>query len=362
MNTKRNGNGEMFTVGNEDNFFAPIQNTKPFLKLALHGFAGSGKSYTGALIAVGLHKKIKSTRPIVVFDTEESAKFLIPLFKKHGIDAVSKRSRSLADLKETFRRCREGFSDILMIDSISHVWENFLEAYRKQKNRTRLEFQDWGVIKPAWKTEFSDPFVRDPYHCIMTGRAGYEYESEIDDETKKRTIYKSGVKMKVEGETAYEPDILLYMERFEHILTDDKEVYRQATVLKDRSTLIDGRVFKNPAFKDIAPSVEMLLREPTSNSVVHESDAAALIKTEEDKRDWIRRKDIALEVVEGILTEAFPGQTAAEKRHKVMAIEFAYTTKSWTEVRSMGPEQIELGHAKLREYIEKVRQEAEMAS
>lgn len=349
--TQRPDKEPIFPENGKDEFFSPIQNTKPFLKLALHGFAGSGKSYTGALIAAGLHKKINSKKPIVVFDTEESAKFLLPLFQKLGIESVCKRSRSLADLKETFKRCKEGYSDILLIDSISHVWESFLEAYKRQKNRTRLEFQDWGVIKPAWKNEFSDPFVRDPYHCIMTGRAGYEYESEVNEETHKREIYKSGVKMKVEGETAYEPDILLYMERFEHILTEDKEVYRQATVLKDRSTLIDGMTFKNPSFADMSPAVDLLLDHAVNGGPAVEADAASLIKQEDDKRDYLRRRDIALENIESELTKAFPGQTALEKKSKVSALETAYGTASWTAIKGMNPDKLEAGLNAIRSFV-----------
>lgn len=340
-----------------ETFFTPIQNNKPYLKIAAHGMAGSGKTYTLALIAVGLHKRINSQKPIVFFDTEESSKFLVPLFAKNGIQAVNKRSRSLADLKTTFQLCKDGYSDILLIDSISHVWENFLEAYKTKKNRTRLEFQDWGVIKPAWKNEFSDPFVRYPFHCLMTGRSGYEYESEINDETKKREIYKSGVKMKVEGETAYEPDILLYMERFEHLLEDDKDIYRQATVLKDRSTLLDGKVFKNPSFEDFLPAVDSILTAPVASNGQHEANASDLIKDEEDKREWIRRKDIALEVIEGILVSAFPGQSAAEKKNKVDILEHAYGTKSWTAIKALPIEVIEGGHVKLRSYIDAIPKE-----
>lgn len=352
---------EILPPHNEDKFFAEIANTKPFVKMAAHGFAGTGKTYTLALIAAGLHKFIKSDKPIVVFDTEESAKFLKTIFDEHKIIGVAKRSRSLADLKETFKRCAEGFSDILIIDSISHVWEDFLEAYKRKRNRQRIEFQDWGFIKPAWKQEFSDPFVRLPIHCFMTGRAGYEYESEVSQETGKREIYKSGVKMKVEGETAYEPDILLYMERFEELLADKKEVYRQATVVKGRSALIDGKVIKNPTFEDFRPVVEQILSKPAPTNHIVEGEAGDLFKTEEEKDKWKRRKDIALEIVEGMLTEAFPGQSAKEKRHKVVALEEAYGTKSWTEIQSKKPEVLEEGHAKLRAYIERIKQEEQLA-
>lgn len=332
-------------------FFTPIANNKPYLKIAAQGFAGSGKTYTLALIAAGLHKRIASKKPIVVFDTEESSKFLVPLFARNGIQAVNKRSRSLADLKETFRLCREGYSDILIIDSISHVWENFLEAYKQKKGRTRIEFQDWGVLKPSWKNEFSDPFVRDPFHALFTGRAGYEYESEINEETKKREIYKSGVKMKVEGETAYEPDILLYMERFEEILTDTKAIYRQATVLKDRSTLLDGKVFKNPSFEDFLPSINLTLEAPAGGVHMSEQDAAALIKDEENKQAWMRRRDIVLEVIEGVMISAFPGQTSREKKAKTDSLDKVFGTASWTAIKQKPVELLESYVEPLRTHV-----------
>src|SRR6266545_8147780 len=104
----------------QDNFFSTLENTKPYLKIAFEGFAGTGKTFTMAQVAAGLHKRIGSTKPIVIFDTEEAAKFLKPFFREQGIPVLHKRSRSLADLRETMRRCQAGASDILMIDSITH--------------------------------------------------------------------------------------------------------------------------------------------------------------------------------------------------------------------------------------------------
>ena len=83
-----------------DDFFADIGNDKPFLKLAFEGFAGCGKSYTAADIAIGLHARIESTKPIVIFDTEMASKFLKPRFDAAGIKAAVKSSWSLADLND----------------------------------------------------------------------------------------------------------------------------------------------------------------------------------------------------------------------------------------------------------------------
>ena len=333
-------------------FFTPIGNNKPFFKAAFEGFAGCGKTYTSALVAVGLHERVGSTKPVVIFDTEESAKFLKPLFASHNIPVFVKASKSLADLKQTMDIMRDGFSDILIIDSISHVWEDFLEAYKNKpasygcSAKTRLEFQDWGIIKPTWKKEFSDRFVREPLHIIMTGRAGYEYESEINEETKKREIYKSGVKMKVEGETAYEPDLLVLMERKQEMEGGSiKRSWREATVIKDRSTLIDGKVFEDPGYEDFSPCVEAMLDNPMPrDAMAEDGNAALLFKTEEDKGEFKRNRDKALEEMDGFLSRIAPASVGKDKQLKLELLELAFGTTSQTAIEEKGPEAIREGY------------------
>lgn len=276
----------------EDNFFIDLANDKPYLKAAFEGFQGAGKTYTAALLIIGLYHRVGSTKPVVIFDTENASMFLRRLFHKNNINVLVKKSESLADLKEVMRRMNDGLSDFLLIDSITHVWNNFTEAYRRKVNRKRLEFHDWNVIKPAWRSEFVIPFVHNPYHIIMLGRAGYEYDSEINEETKKREIYKSGIKMKAEGETGFESDLLVLMSVMQEMEGNKVgRVYRQATIIKDRSMLIDGKVFENPTYEDFAPFVEFILDNPTERHVVPaERDAAALLKTEEDKNKWKQEK------------------------------------------------------------------------
>jgi hypothetical protein len=245
-------------------------------------------------------------------------------------------------------KLRDGYSDILIIDSISHVWEDTVESFKKKYNRTNLQFQDWGILKPLWKAEFSDPLVRLPFSIIMCGRAGYEYENEINEQTGKREIYKSGIKMKVEGETAYEPDVLVLMERFEEVLGKDKKIYRQATIIKDRSTLIDGKVFINPTYKDFAPVIENMLDNPATNYQDEGSDSTGLFKNEEDKYQYINDKKICLEEIEGWLVKAWPSVGAADKQKKMDVLEQVFNTRSWLAVEGKGLAELKGGLEKIK--------------
>lgn len=240
--------------------FRKLENNRPFLKMAFEGFAGDGKTYTATQTAIGVHKLIKSKKPIALFDTEKAFKALKPIFDKAGIEAVvNDEQRSLAALNQAIKWCEDGGADILIIDSITHVWEEYLRAYMEQKKRNRLQFEDWSVIKPKWKQEFSTPYVMAKCHIIFTGRAGYEYTDEKNEETGKREIFKSGIKMKAENETAFEPDVLVLMQKEQDLLGDKKKVWREAMVVKDRTTMIDGMTFINPTFDNFYPAIKVLL-------------------------------------------------------------------------------------------------------
>jgi hypothetical protein len=185
---------------------SPIGNTKPYFKAAFEGEPGTGKSWSAALVAIGLHKKIKSKKPIVLIDTEKAAKFLVPLFKEHGIEAMVRETHSLADLVTAMKLCSEGYSDIMVIDSITHIWMDFQEAYKRKLNRQTFQIQDWMAIKSDWNRNFSIPLVQSPLHIIATGRVSDRMEQEVDEDGRKE-FTKTGVKMQAEKNVAYEFDV-----------------------------------------------------------------------------------------------------------------------------------------------------------
>jgi len=323
-------------------FFQPLENSRPYLKLAAEGFAGTGKTFTTALIAIGLHKKIHSDKPIVYYDTERSLKALKPLFDKSGINVLVRESRSLKDLVESIHLCEDGAADILVIDSITHVWESFVESYRREKKRTFIQFQDWGILKPKWKRDFSDNLVQSKLHILFTGRAGYEYDHEMNEATGKKELIKSGIKMKVENETEYEPDIVLLMEKLKEFNGNKLTLKRQCLVIKDRTTLIDGKVFSNPKYKDFSKAINLLLDgEHKDSEIVETSD------TFEDysKEIYMKKtaKEIALEEIQGVLVSLWPGQSAKEKKMKIDILDAVFNTTSWKAVEKSSLKTIEHG-------------------
>lgn len=333
--------------------FKTLENTRPFLKMAFEGFAGDGKTYTATQVAIGLHKRIGSTKPIAIFDTEKAAKALVGIFKTAGIDAVvSDDQRSLRALSDAIKWCENGGSDILIIDSITHVWEEYLSAYMAEKRRSRLEFQDWGVIKPKWKREFSTPFVQAKCHIIFTGRAGYEYSDEKNEETGKREIFKSGIKMKAENETAFEPDVLVLMEKQMQTIGPEKKVWREATVLKDRTATIDGKTFRNPSFSDFEPAINGLLAGvyvESSASEIRDTFQDAESKTIENRQK--RAKLIA--EIEGVFMLMGLGSATKDKQLKAACMNKVWGVVSVDKLDDLKVEKLSVGLSCLRRFADK---------
>jgi len=315
--------------------FKKLENNRPFLKLALEGFAGDGKTFTASEIAIGVHKLIGSKKPIALFDTEKAFKALKWKFDEAGIETlVDDEQRSLEALNQAIKWCEDGGADILIIDSITHVWEQFLQAYlnRPDKHgnplkRNRLEFQDWGVLKPTWKEKFSTPFVMAKVHIIFSGRAGYEYTDEKNEDTGKREIFKSGIKMKAETETAFEPDILVLMEKKMDLLSDKKEVYREATVIKDRTTRIDGKQFKNPTFNDFYPAIKVLL-DGTLREAMGANIPDTFEEFESKYSEVFKDRDILIAEIDGSFDLMGLGTGAADKQVKSWTLSQVYGVNS----------------------------------
>ena len=338
-----------------------------WMKAGFLGFAGSGKTYTAALLSCGLRQHLKLAGPVAMLDTEGGAPYVAARIKEAtGQDLVGVQTRALSDAVEFLRECEKGGVSVAILDSVTHLWRELCDSYLKQVNearartnrpeRTRLEFQDWGPIKAKWGT-FSDLYLNSRLHVIICGRAGYDYDYQQLSDDGKKELVKTGIKMKTEGEFGYEPSLLVEMERSQ--LDDAGQlgpIRRQATVLKDRFGVLDGKECWNPTFEFFRPHVDLLTPGATATVATelktpHNVDEAGDAEWQRERK----KRAIFSEEIQGVLLAAFPGQSAPEKRAKQEAVHRVFGTYSWTAVESMRSDQLKAGLADLPHIVEKIR-------
>jgi len=321
-------------------FASDMKSENRFIKASFGGFAGSGKSRTGSEFVIGTYKLMKLKKPILFIDNEKGSRFLIPKFQQAGVKTLVKQTVQLADVLTAFDLLNQGEIDFLFMDSLTKVWYNFVNQYKEKNRKVFMTLQDWGKVLPDWQDKFAEKFVALNGNCVFTGRGGYTYDMEENSETHKKEFVKSGVKMKMAGETPYEPDLNIWMSIEQDMdETGRPVVWREALILKDRSDLIDGKTFKNPTFKDFKPVLDYLLATPVGD-VAKETSTENLAPAEvwSDKRD---RREIILEKIGNEFDRAGLGTSREDKQFKILVSEKFFGTSSKKELEKVSLDLLE---------------------
>lgn len=320
------------------------QNNTAYMKAGIMGFAGSGKTFTAKEIAIGLAKLSKGGQ-IAFFDTEKGSDFVKKDIEAAGLQLLVHKGRSFADLMAVIKEVEQAKIPVLIIDSISHVWRDLCDSYAKKYNKKSLTMYDWGVLKGQWK-QYTDAYINSPIHILMLGRAGYDYDTQTNEDTGKQEMIKSGTKMKVEGETGFEPDILIEMERVE---TKDGIINR-AWIMKDRTNTMNGKSFDRPNFKTFKPFLDFLNIGGEHKGIDTDRDSSEIF----GDRDWSyeekrRRRDIAIESIEEALTLGGMSGTSAEaKSNRTNMLIKVFGTSTKTGIEHMELLKLEEGVQELR--------------
>lgn len=313
-------------------------NTQAFLKAGVMGFAGSGKTFTASHIAIGLVQIMRereianADKPVMFLDTETGSDWVAPIFTENNIELFTAKTRAFKDLIPAVKEAELNGS-VLIIDSISHFWRELTESYAERKDRKYgLQFQDWAWLKKEWG-RFTDEFVNSNAHIIMCGRAGYEYDF-FENEGGKKELEKTGIKMKAETETGYEPSILILMEK--HFDMENKKTYRTASILKDRANLVDGKVFRNPTFGDFYPHIEFLNLGGQQLGVDTSRNSKEMISSD-GKSQWQldkEEKEIVLDEIQSVMVKHYAGSTKDDKQAKGDLLERFFDSRSWKRIET----------------------------
>lgn len=226
------------------------------LKLGMYGPPGSGKTFTALLISEGLAKH--TGKKIAYVDTEHGSDFYCQAVSTRRVhpeafDFDALYTRSITEVEDAVKKLN-GEYGIIVIDSITHLWEAAIAAYGgKQTSIGTIPMHAWGKIKKPYKNIMST-LLGSSAHVIICGRQGVEYATDEETEELKAV----GLKMKAEGETPYEPHILLRMEAQKPRKTNEvAQIVAYAE--KDRTGVLAGRSFVNPTFETLCAPILGLL-------------------------------------------------------------------------------------------------------
>lgn len=226
------------------------------LKVGFYGPPGAGKTFTALLCAEGLAKM--SGKRIAYVDTERGTDFYCQAVKHRKIhpeafdfDAIY--TRSITEVSDSIRALNADEHGVVVIDSITHIWEAARAAYAGRETKIgTIPFHAWAKIKKPYK-ELIAFLLSSPMHVFFCGRQGNEFEEDEESGEMKKV----GVKMKAEGETAYEPHILIRMEAVRD--TKSSEAIITAFAEKDRTGILSGRTIESPSFETIVKPLIGLL-------------------------------------------------------------------------------------------------------
>lgn len=263
--------------------FRKAKAEQAYLKMAIYGPSGSGKTLTSLLVAEGLAALTKGR--VAFVDTEHGTDFYcqpVPERKIHpaGFDFDVVHTRSLTEVLRECQALRPAEYPVVVVDSITHLWEAAQAAYRGRRGASgQIPFHAWGEIKKPYK-DLMNWALNAPQHVIFCGRQGNDWGT--DDESGE--LVNKGFKLKAEGETAYEPHILV---RLEAVRPRKGNVVHVAYVEKDRSSKLQGQIIEWPSFDTLARPLLGLLGQTQARVQTEEeaaqADAEALERGDREK-------------------------------------------------------------------------------
>ncbi len=264
--------------------FQKPHSLKAALKMALYGPAGSGKTFSSLLIAEGLANH--TAKRIAYVDTECGTAFYsqdVPQRAVHpeAFDFQVLHTRSITEVLAAVKGLDLDAYGVLVVDSISHLWNSCKNAYAGRMTRAgTVPLPAWATIKKPYK-ELMNLLLSMPVHVLICGRQGNDFAEDQESGELKNL----GYKMRAEGETAYEPDVLLRLES--HKPNRKQPTVVMAHVEKDRTGVLSGQSIAWPTFDTVARPLLGLLGSTQaavpSDDEVGRQDAEPLARQENDR-------------------------------------------------------------------------------
>jgi len=205
--------------------FHKAERKKGKLRLAIAGPAGSGKTYSALLIALGLGGRI------AMIDTERGSGELYDHLGEYDACTIQPPFEPRKYV-ETIRAAEDLGYETIIIDSLSHAWVGqggLLDVHGHIADKTGNSWSAWRQVTPK-HNELVDAMLQSKCHIIATMRSKMEY-AQVEENGKKQ-VKKLGMSPIQRDGMEYEFTVFI-----------DLDQQHTATTTKDRTTLFDGQYF-----------------------------------------------------------------------------------------------------------------------
>jgi len=191
------------------------------IKMALQGPSGSGKSYSSLLLAKGLIDGDFSK--VAIIDLENGSADLYSHLGQYNVLSL-KPPYTPTILIEGIDVCLKAGMEVIILDSISPVWDNLLEYHSSMPGNS---FTNWGKITPM-QNKFINKILQSDAHFIATMRTKQDYV--LNQKNGKYVPEKVGLKAIQRDGVDYEFTVVF-----------DININHQAKASKDRTGLFVDR-------------------------------------------------------------------------------------------------------------------------
>jgi hypothetical protein len=325
--------------------------SQSFLKAALDGLNGAGKSGTAARLAVGISKECCGSAPVLVFDSEERYRFYkVTIFDVEGVPLLVYPGKSLFALQEALDEADKQQCCVFIGDQLTTPWLEGVRAFSYENGS--LPFDRRQQLMNQWEPVVNK-FRYGKFHAICCGRLGYHWEN-IEDEYGDLKLIQGDSKFNAGGGSnfGYEADLELEVRRRKRrlasILRGKTSVEHVCDVIKDAAAgILNGEQFVfpsqagrykagdyKPVLDSFRPYLEMmkLVSHPSPDS----TDTRDLLVS--GKTNWAKdqseRKSL-LEELDANLSMCFPsgeGKSKLAKMFRDLTLEYLNGFISWSRM------------------------------
>lgn len=254
------------------------------IKMNIASPTGFGKTYGALLIAHGM---TNDWNKIAVIDTEnESASLYSDLGEFYTIPI--KPPFTTDKYIQAIKACEQGGIDVIIIDSVTHVWSGQGGLLEHQSNLGG-RYQDWAKTTPMYQ-KWLDTILQSSCHVITTTRKKQAYT--MTTEGNKTKVEKQGMEDVIRDGYDYEMTIAFDLVNDKHLAKANKDRTR---LFVDKPEFViteeTGRMIKAWCEMGVEPE-KMQIRELPTLDESHEQ-YQTVVQALKDKKctmDYVKTK------------------------------------------------------------------------